>query len=315
MFFAAAEAAVAATGSWSSHQLVTVLGALDYKVYLPGPAAGRYNGAILGLHGCHESAQEFATLAQLPQLADREGLVLVLPEQSPLMNSDLCWNWFMPVNQARFGGEPEQFMMALQEQISNLSVPRDRVYVVGISAGGIMANVMGSCFPEAFSGVAIHSGIQYAEPLKPEDAVDGSMSCPVESSAISGNLAFSCSGSAPRKLPSMILFHGDNDRRVYPCNEDATFAQWTQMADWSDDLNLNGSVTLKDTSISIHLPPGDDYSYIVTDLTTTNWRARKVLVHQMAHAWSGGPAGFPYSDPLGPNATQMLWDFFQEPRL
>jgi poly(hydroxyalkanoate) depolymerase family esterase len=315
LLFAVPQIVVASPGQWSEHEIVALSGVLNYRLYLPASQNGEvtYKGAILGLHGCHENAADFAALTRLQDLADRENLLLVLPEQSPLLNSDLCWNWFLPVNQMRLGGEPEQFMSALQDALQNVSVPSDRVFVIGMSSGAIMANIMGSCYPEVFSGVAIHSGIQYAEPLKPGDALDGSMRCPSESSAIAGGLAFSCSGITPRKLPPVILFHGDVDKRVYPCNEDATFNQWIQMADWSDDLIDNGSVSLKDVSTSVQQQSGNTYSYTVTDLTTPTWRMRKVLVHGMAHAWSGGPVEVPYADPLGPDATQMLWDFFQEP--
>ena len=296
------------SGQWSQHEIVTPAGLLNYHVYLPATPM-RFKGAILGLHGCHQSAEDFAALSRLSDLAHREGLVLVLPEQSPQLNADLCWNWFEPVNEQRMGGEPEGFMLALQETLQTVSVPSDRIFVVGMSAGAIMANVMGSCYPEVFAGVAIHSGVQFAEPLKPQDAIDGSMRCPIESSEMAGNLAFSCSGLAPSKLPPVILFHGDVDKRVYPCNENATFRQWIQMADLTDETRL---VSMKNQSIINQQPQGDAHPYTVTDLATPSWRIRKVLVHGMAHAWSGGPAGVTYADPLGPDATQMLWDFFLE---
>ncbi|MBI3564947.1 MAG: PHB depolymerase family esterase [Elusimicrobia bacterium] len=41
--------------------------------------------------------------------------------------------------------------------------------------------------------------------------------------------------------------------------------------------------------------------------------SRKVLVEGLGHAWSGGPAGLPYSDPKGPDATALMWAFFTGP--
>jgi poly(3-hydroxybutyrate) depolymerase len=32
-------------------------------------------------------------------------------------------------------------------------------------------------------------------------------------------------------------------------------------------------------------------------------------VDQLGHAWSGGAAGYPYSDPKGPDASRMIWSF------
>ena len=32
-------------------------------------------------------------------------------------------------------------------------------------------------------------------------------------------------------------------------------------------------------------------------------------VRGLGHAWSGGAAGHPYSDPSGPDAARMIWSF------
>jgi poly(3-hydroxybutyrate) depolymerase len=32
-------------------------------------------------------------------------------------------------------------------------------------------------------------------------------------------------------------------------------------------------------------------------------------VQGLGHAWSGGAAGQPYSDPRGPDASRMIWAF------
>jgi poly(3-hydroxybutyrate) depolymerase len=37
--------------------------------------------------------------------------------------------------------------------------------------------------------------------------------------------------------------------------------------------------------------------------------ARQVLIDPLAHAWSGGAAGQPFSDPRGPDASRLLWSF------
>ena len=38
--------------------------------------------------------------------------------------------------------------------------------------------------------------------------------------------------------------------------------------------------------------------------------ATLVEIHGLAHAWSGGAARQPFSDPAGPDATAMIWRFF-----
>ena len=37
--------------------------------------------------------------------------------------------------------------------------------------------------------------------------------------------------------------------------------------------------------------------------------AQTVTVHRLGHAWSGGAAGQPFSDALGPDASRLAWAF------
>jgi poly(hydroxyalkanoate) depolymerase family esterase len=293
-------ASTPALAQWSQQKVTNTFGALDYHVYTPAVEAREYRGLILALHGCKQSPQDFATIARLSELAEREHLVLVLPEQSSIANVDRCWDWFMTVNQSRNTGEPSQYMMAIDATKDRLHITAAPTYVLGMSAGAIMANVMASCFPDVFSGVAIHSGMEFANPLTLQDAIDGQMRCPTLSSSESARLAVACSGLTPQKWPNVIIFHGDQDQRVYPCNSDSVFDQWLKMAgDDSATPHIHSETTAaKD-------------SFLQKDLADTHgWRIRQVTVHNMAHAWSGGPPQLFASDPNGPDATSMIWDFF-----
>jgi len=37
--------------------------------------------------------------------------------------------------------------------------------------------------------------------------------------------------------------------------------------------------------------------------------AQTVAVHRLGHTWSGGAAGQPFSDALGPDASRLAWAF------
>jgi poly(3-hydroxybutyrate) depolymerase len=198
-------------------------------------------------------------------------------------------------------------MTALKKAAADISFDRSKVYAVGLSSGAILANVLGSCYPDIFSGVALHSGIEYAEPAMPRDLGDGHMRCPVVSSFISGTLAYSCSLLSPKKLPNVILFQGDQDQRVYPCNSNSVFEQWIRME------NLSGVQTSeKDAKFGKGSNPGG-YTFEMREIDNANdWKMRQVIVNGMAHAWSGGAAGHFASDPLGPDATEIMWEFLSK---
>jgi poly(hydroxyalkanoate) depolymerase family esterase len=292
-------------GKWFSQSVTGLWGTMDYNVYLPTSPTNTFSGLILGLHGCNQSAEDFASITRISALADRQNLVAVFPKQSRLRNADRCWNWFLPINQTRYGTEPSMIMAAVKDVGNRVKLDRNKVFVLGLSSGGIMANVLGSCYPDIFSGVAIHSGIEFAEPAKPRDLIDGHMRCPIVNSWISGSLAYSCAGFIPHTLPKVILFQGDIDQRVYPCNSDSIFKQWITME------NLSGVHASSSEAKTQSGRKPDGYSYKLRSLeTSSGWQMRQMIIHDLAHAWSGGPPGYFASDSQGPDATEILWNFF-----
>ena len=55
---------------------------------------------------------------------------------------------------------------------------------------------------------------------------------------------------------------------------------------------------------------GQRYPMTVTDFKAGRQvAATLVLVDGLAHAWSGGAARQPFSDPRGPDASRLLWAF------
>jgi poly(3-hydroxybutyrate) depolymerase len=82
-------------------------------------------------------------------------------------------------------------------------------------------------------------------------------------------------------------------------------------ADWADDGAVNGSVPAAPSAVVQGQVPGGR-AYTVN--TYTDGRGGELeqlwLVHGMAHAWSGGCACESYADPLGPNESQAMYDFF-----
>src|SRR5215469_461561 len=60
---------------------------LSYRLYVPRPIDLAGPPALLvALHGCTQTAADFAAGTRLDALADRYGLIVLYPEQSPLAN-------------------------------------------------------------------------------------------------------------------------------------------------------------------------------------------------------------------------------------
>lgn len=60
---------------------------------------------MVALHGCQQTALDYARQAGWMQQADRWGLVLLLPEQQEANNGQRCFNWFQPESIGRDRGE------------------------------------------------------------------------------------------------------------------------------------------------------------------------------------------------------------------
>lgn len=286
--------------------LPTVWGPLSYRLYVPSvpPTA-----LLVALHGCQEDGAAFAGITRLNSLAEQRGAAVLYPEQDPARNWDRCWNWFLPWNQARDTGEPAMIGELAARIAERWRIPRARTFVLGISAGGAMAAIVASCYPDRFSAVAIHSGLEYKAATDLIEAETTLASGSPHPPADTGRWAAECAG-LPHSEMRLILFQGSADRLVSPVNADQLLEQFA----WANGIwrgDLAGLIPLPPSPPVPGGVPGG-YSFTFTDYGGNRPPLlRKVIVRGLGHAWSGGPPGLENSDPKGPDATRMIWEFFR----
>ena len=146
-----------------------------YWVYTPvGYQVGTAVPLIMILHGCaqpffsHPWAIAFDT--HMNQLAEAHQFLVVYPHHfaPPDINPISCWNFFLPENRHRDGGEPASLAGIIQDMLSNTSrwtIDQERIYVAGISSGGGATANQGATYPDLFAAIAVHSGAEYGYPL------------------------------------------------------------------------------------------------------------------------------------------------------
>jgi poly(3-hydroxybutyrate) depolymerase len=102
-----------------------------------------------------------------------------------------------------------------------------------------------------------------------------------------------------RTVPT-IVFHGDADRTVNPCNSnsDHVIAQATR------DAALTKMVTHGET------PGGMAYSRTVQQDCAGEEVLEQWALHGAGHAWSDGSASGSYTDARGPDASREMIRFF-----
>lgn len=273
-------------------------GSRSYKLYIPSSYRGLPAPLIVMMHGCSQSAEEFAASTRMNALAEQNGCLVAYPAQSRSANMSKCWNWFSPHHQLRGLGEPLLIAGITREIMHDYAVDHRRVFVAGLSAGGAAAVVLGAAYPDIFAAVGVHSGL----------ALGAASNLPSAFSAMRGGHAVAPTSrihSPPlesRNIAPTIVFHGDRDQTVHPQNGQLVIEQ----------AQMRSGASFRAESHRGRVKGG--HSYTRTQYFDHGGRVvlEMWLVHGAGHAWSGGTPGGSYSDPLGPDASREMLRFFLE---
>ena len=120
-------------------------------------------GLIVMLHGCTQSPEDFAAGTGMNLLAEEHRLLIVYAAQTGGDNSMSCWNWFRPGDQMRDIRKPAIIAGLTASLRDQYAIPKDRVFVAGLSAGGAMAAMIdgGETYPGLYGAIGVHSGLAY----------------------------------------------------------------------------------------------------------------------------------------------------------
>lgn len=275
----------APVGRWLEDVIPADDGTRRYRVYVPSAWDGRRRlPLVIMLHGCTQNPEDFATGSTMNEAAEREGVVVVYPEQPARANSRTCWNWFDSAHQAAGKGEPAIIAAVTRAVLANWNADPQRVYVAGLSAGGAMAAIMGVAYPRLYAGVGIHSGVPFAAATSVAHALPAMHGKPA------GPLVVPFAPGAAR--PALIVLHGDSDGVVSPLNAELIAEQW----------RASGSAAARDSGTTA----GHAWS---------RWRDRPARVELwriggLGHAWSGGNPAGTFADANGPRAADVMLRFF-----
>jgi poly(hydroxyalkanoate) depolymerase family esterase len=293
-------------GSFDVHAFGNHAGRRTYKVYVPAEKSGGPRPMIVMLHGCTQSADDFAAGTQMNRLADEHGFLVVYPEQPAQANASKCWNWFEPQDQLRGAGEPASIAGIASAVAQRHDADPRRIYVAGLSAGAAMAVVLGETYPELFAGVGAHSGLPYGSA---HDIPSAMAAMKGGRSGIPGLRNVAGAGARPSRKAAQavptIVFHGDRDHTVQQTNaqhivQQARDAHGAQAGNTALRVNTQAGVAAG----------GRGFSHTVHTDTDGQARIESWTLHGMGHAWSGGHPDGSYTDGTGPDASAEMVRFF-----
>jgi poly(hydroxyalkanoate) depolymerase family esterase len=256
-------------------------GSRDFLVFIPAslPRKAEDRSLVVMLHGCTQSADDFARGTRMNAQADKLGFIVLYPEQVATAQPQRCWNWYLPYESTRDHGEAALLAAMIDSVAFTQGVSPEHVSIVGMSAGAAMAANLAVAYPERYAALALHSGVPALLATDQIGALAAMRSGNGDGDAL-GNAAFLAMGYRARRIP-VIVFHGADDKVVSPKNFALTMRQWTV---------INTKVPGGNAPVEGHLLPG------------------------VGHAWSGGSADGTYTAPDGPDATGLIVEFLRRVR-
>lgn len=280
-----------------------------YWLYLPsgasaGPAMPR--PLVVMLHGCRQTAADFATATRMNELAERKGFAVLYPQQSAAAGTPLCWPWYQRDTQQGLGDVSRIAAMIAQVQRKH-GLDASRTYVAGLSAGAAMAMIVALCHPELIAAVGLHSAPVFGTSDSPMSAYRAMQ----HGSGMAYREAAREFSRASPQFPGMpaLLIHGKRDPVVQRINVE-------QLAEQFMIFNTASIGQAEPVSHSHAARLGGRRPRHAYETVTYHAGRKPLLVRceigSLGHAWSGGDASVAFSAPEGPDATLMMWNFFAQ---
>lgn len=284
-----------------------------YWLYLPAkapPQAVRSKGLplIVMLHGCEQSATQFAQGTGMNRLAEQKSYAVLYPQQSLNSHAHRCWKWYDKATQDG-GGDVHTIVGIIEQVATAYRIDRSRIYICGMSAGAGMANIVALHHPELIAALGLHSAPVFGA----GHHAMGALSVMQHGASGRAEGAISEILASHPSFPPMptILIQGESDRVVRPINQTHLVRQ---------SVLLNRMPV--ETAVSLAVKPAGragsrnpaNAHHIHDFLIGKKLLLRVAQIEHLDHAWSGGDPSLPFNAKAGPNASKMMLDFFARHR-
>lgn len=285
-----------------------------YWLYRPTVASGATSAPmplVVMLHGCQQTAADFATATRMNDLAERKGFAVLYPQQSAAADAHRCWHWYKRSTQQGQGDVRQVAdMIAHVQQRHGLDV--SRTYVVGLSAGGALACLVALLHPELIAAAGLHSAPVFGT----ADSAMGAYRVMQQGSGTAyRKRANECANalellSGKSGMPA-ILIHGVSDQVVRRIN----------VVQLSQQFHIiNAACITRSEPVRRSYPARTGGRRPLPAYETVTYYAGrkpqliKCEIDALGHAWSGGDGSVAFSTRAGPDATLMMWNFFMHHR-
>lgn len=287
-----------------------------YIVYIPTTySAANPAPLVVFAHGCQTTAEEQLNASLYNRVAEREGFLVVYPDVNateaaqpgPTRN---CWQFPVPTSWHRDSGDAAAIAGITRAVMDRWRIDPERVYMVGVSAGGFMTSIMAAAYPDLYAAVAIMAAGAYADGT----CLAGAPGIPAITSA---QLAREEMGARARLIPRIVM-GGDADQGIVPACADKALEQGLRTNNLVLGSQQDSPISLTPASVREEAATtADGYSSTVSTYLDPDGCliGERWLIHGMNHFWSGGssdPEWKNFTDPKGPSGAEVTWDFLSK---
>jgi len=275
-----------------------------YWLYLPSGMGSVPAPLVVMLHGCKQTATDFAASTRMNALAERKGFAVLYPQQSQAADANRCWHWYRRATQQ--GQGDVALIAALVRQVqARHRLDATRTYVAGLSAGAGLAAILALRHPRLIAAVGLHSAPVFGTSDSPLSGFQAMQ----QGASVAHQDAVREFTHEQLRFPGMpvMLVQGKNDPVVRRVNVDHLHAQFA----------LVNAPFITSAVPAVRSYPGRSTGRSPRHAykSSTHYAGRKPMlvkceIDQLGHAWSGGEGSLDYSAPEGPDATLLLWTFF-----
>jgi acetylxylan esterase len=260
-------------------------------IYTPDVVASR-PAILVACHWCHGTAQAIYNGSRYASVADKNGYIVIFPNAA---SSDGCWD-VASDNALKHngGGDPFGIVSMVKYVLKKYNADSSRVYVLGVSSGAMMTNLLLGAYPDVFSAGAAFAGVPFGCFAGPNswnaDCAQGKIT---KTGAEWGDLVRAAYPGYTAKRPRIQMWHGTNDEVLSYVNFGEALKQWTNIhgidtiADsketnyyktgWTRKryTNANNEVLVEtiieqDLSHNLEVPQEEALSFLGLDKTTGN---------------------------------------------
>lgn len=288
----------------------------DYRFirYVPRSVAkGKRVPLVVMVHGAQTTATQEIHATGFNAVAEREGFVVLYPDVDAIGRAapgpiNQSWKFYDLSTYFRGNGDTAAIAAMTRDTMAHVAIDPERVYIVGVSAGGLMEAVDAAAYSELYAAAGSVESAGFADGV----CFTTGTGIPAE---LSAQLAFAQMGPRARVVPTMVITSDADLAFPHQCGEKAL-----EQALRMNNLVLSGSQTsplaLKPAGVS-HGQVAGGYGYDVSSYRQASGClvGEKWLIHGMPHSWPGGPTVDPkytgYTDRKAPSGAEAAWAFLR----